>query len=192
MSEQPARQDEVERPFPDPADPTWRRDDEGRWLHWDGSQWREQEPVAPAATPPKVASRFPQWAIALAIVAGVGILIGALLFILRDRTFTMTGLLSLSSSDARSTGSPDGCAGDGGYDDIRGGALVTVQDSSGKIVGTGALDSGYDSGIICVFSFRVADVPDDSDFYSVEVSHRGGLTYTNAEAREMLSFSLGY
>ncbi|MDI9914335.1 hypothetical protein [Rhodococcus sp. IEGM 1379] len=103
--------------------------------------------------------------------------------------FTMTGTMSLDSSDSSSTGS--GCVGDGGYDDIHSGTEVKVTNGDGKTVATGRLESGDRSSGECVLPFTIKGVPAGSEFYEVEVSHRGGLTYSEAEAREPLFFSLG-
>ncbi len=83
------------------------------------------------------------------------------------------------------------CFGRGGYDDIGAGTSVTVYDANGKIVGTGALDVGslvvrkdadYEDWFtgVCEFAFAVSVPP--SDFYQVEVSHRGRSTVQLAEA----------
>ncbi|MFE4501722.1 hypothetical protein ACFRFQ_17865 [Rhodococcus sp. NPDC056743] len=104
-------------------------------------------------------------------------------------SFAITGTMSLSSSDAQRIGS--GCVGDGGYDDIRPGAEVKVTDEAGKTLATGRLEGGETSNGECVLPFTVSGVPAGSTFYQVEISHRGGLTYSEAEAREPLAFSLG-
>lgn len=75
-----------------------------------------------------------------------------------------------------------------GYDDIRPGALVTVTDETSKVIATGQLDTPTYKALgendpfgigSCVFPFTV-DVPKAS-FYSVEVTHRGKLTYSHDE-----------
>lgn len=78
------------------------------------------------------------------------------------------------------------CSGTTGYDDVRAGAQVTVADAKGKTIAVGTLGDGRtdefstdSSGLYretCVFPLKVTGVP-DSDFYSVEVAHRGELTY---------------
>lgn len=82
------------------------------------------------------------------------------------------------------------CFGRGGYDDISAGTSVTVYDATGTIVGTGALDVGslvvrkdadYEDWFtgVCEFAFAVSVPP--SDFYQVEVSHRGRSTVQLAD-----------
>ncbi len=45
------------------------------------------------------------------------------------------------------------------------------------MVGTGRLEAGkYDRDLSCVYPFAVEDVP-SSDFHTVEVSHRGQVTF---------------
>lgn len=78
-----------------------------------------------------------------------------------------------------------------GYSDIRTGAPVVVQDGSGDVIATTSLEEGrtIDAGPIeflpggrlylCQWRFTVS-IP-DAEFYVVEVSHRGGRTYSRAE-----------
>lgn len=86
------------------------------------------------------------------------------------------------------------CRGTGGFDDIREGAQVVVRDETDSIIGTSRLGAGVavnvrtypDSfGIIyasadCQFPFEVTEVP-TAKFYSIEVTHRGGVTFSPAE-----------
>lgn len=80
------------------------------------------------------------------------------------------------------------CNGTGGYDDIKPGVGVTVKDDKGAIVGLGALasvpvpsaDPPYVNERRCVYSFSIDGVA-DAPFYSVEVGHRGAVTYSRAD-----------
>lgn len=81
------------------------------------------------------------------------------------------------------------CEGVGGYDDMTEGATVTVYDSTGKVIGAGALMEGLAGDDLCVWSFTVDNVP-DAPFYQVEVSHRGKVTVARSEASSV-SLSLG-
>lgn len=81
------------------------------------------------------------------------------------------------------------CEGDGGYDDMTEGAVVTVYDSTGSVVGVGALRAGLATGSLCAWSFEVTGVP-DAQFYQVEVSHRGKVAVPRTEA-STVSLSLG-
>ncbi|AGS73902.1 hypothetical protein [Streptomyces collinus] len=97
-------------------------------------------------------------------------------------TFTLKGDFELTDSVV-----PDGdggCAGNGGYDDIREGTSVTVYNAAGSVVATGALNSPrYDEDSYnCSFAVAVPDVPRGEKFYKVEVSHRGTLQLTSKEA----------
>jgi hypothetical protein len=77
--------------------------------------------------------------------------------------------------------SPGGeCAGQGRVADIRRGAIVTVYDASGAIIGTGQLEAGAGTDGSCVFPFAIDDVR-VGDFVQVEVAHRGRLTYSADE-----------
>lgn len=75
------------------------------------------------------------------------------------------------------------CSGSRGYEDLTGGAQVVVRDQAGTIVGSSRLDDG---GIVllggdlpaCILPFTVPGVA-TSTHYTVEVSHRGGVTYSH-------------
>lgn len=89
------------------------------------------------------------------------------------------------------------CRGRESYDDINEGAQVVVKDETGAIIATSSLSGGTpvtaNLGGYCQFTFQVT-VPADRDFYSFEVSHRGELTYSNAEMESMgwtVAFELG-
>ncbi|ATE58379.1 hypothetical protein CNX65_25245 [Actinosynnema pretiosum] len=76
------------------------------------------------------------------------------------------------------------CEGTRGYDDISEGTQVSVYDASGTIVAISELtNSNYLPGGLCRFTFAVPDVPDGERIYQVEVSHRGKISYTEADAR---------
>ena len=71
------------------------------------------------------------------------------------------------------TGSDTNCYGTGDYDDIRGGADVTVTNASSKVLAVGRLSQGQVSPSgDCVLSFHVS-VPRGQGPYGLELSHRG-------------------
>ena len=86
------------------------------------------------------------------------------------------------------------CTGEGGYDDIRLGASVVVKDGKDVTLATGRLGPGKmreERG--CEFNLEVLNVP-KADFYSIEVSHRGALTYARQELAAIgwsVAFELG-
>ncbi len=91
------------------------------------------------------------------------------------------------------------CEGREGYDDISVGAPVTVTNESGTTIATARLSQGeivdtYRASVItCEWSFAIEDVP-DAEFYDIEVSHRGTLTYSREEMEKMeweVAFELG-
>lgn len=118
-------------------------------------------------------------------------------------TFGVLGLAGCSSSfDAAGTITlgPDGvtqyapgggeCDGYSGYDDITSGAQVILS-ADGKTVGKGELgEAKYDDGY-CVFPFEVTGVAGGSEFYSIEISDRGDMQYTQDELEEGVTLSLG-
>lgn len=103
-------------------------------------------------------------------------------------SYRITGSMTLTSGY---TGySP--CAGKGGYADIRAGAQVVITDSAGATIAIGSLDAGSVDGRGCVLPFSVPNVPAGKGFYGIEVSHRGGLKYEEAEfSTRNLDLTLG-
>lgn len=143
----------------------------------------------PFAPPPRRRNRLKVtmitlWVTAAVIAAGAG---GY--FLLRpEATMTVSGTLSLTDPSGIDWGTPDepraNCIGEGGYDDIAAGASVVIRDGGGKTVAVGHLEPGTtvmdkDLAIAtqCDFPFTVNNVPDGSDFYSIEVTHRGPVNY---------------
>jgi len=75
-----------------------------------------------------------------------------------------------------------GCEGIGGYSDIRSGTGVTLKDGGGKVLATSFLDSVSGTSNSCVFKVSLASVP-EVPFYTVEISHRGQLSYSLADMK---------
>ena len=99
-------------------------------------------------------------------------------------TETLRGSIELRQGTAREE---EPCAGRDGYDDMAGGAQVVVRNGDGDIIATTRLDpgvqilvEGMDNFWYCTFTFE-AELPPDESFYTVEVSHRGELSYSAAE-----------
>lgn len=91
--------------------------------------------------------------------------------------------MTLTGDNVPSGDTSEDCTGYEGYDDITAGAGVTVYDSAGKVVASGSLGTGKPKSAACVFPVRVPGVPEGSKFYRVEVSHRGQITVSAAEAK---------
>ncbi|MFJ2733449.1 hypothetical protein [Streptomyces sp. NPDC087317] len=84
------------------------------------------------------------------------------------------------------------CSGTGGYSDIDFGTQVTITDAAGTLVAVGSLGLGQKTEQGCEFPFTVDDITPGSKFYTVEVSHRGGLSKAEDELRTgSLAFTLG-
>ncbi len=111
---------------------------------------------------------------------------------------TLTGIFTLIDSEISST--LDGCAGTGGYSDVKTGLQVVVKSEKNEILAVGALggDNNYYyseqySQVACDFPFSIKDLPRAS-FYQIEVGRRGSLKYSFDELRNakwMVQFSLG-
>jgi len=105
----------------------------------------------------------------------------------------ITGTLTLSDSDFLFLKNGDPCSGSGGYSDIHGGAQVVVKDESDELIATGSLSAGHVSSGQCDFPIAVRNVP-DANFYTIQVSHRGGISYSREELKAkgwMVGLSLG-
>ncbi|WP_433610918.1 hypothetical protein [Prescottella agglutinans] len=155
------------------------------------------ESAAPPATPAPSRRQF--WVgLGVGVVATVtvaGVALGVVAGIRAARapeTFDITGVITLKGK-ATSSGLPTGfsCAGTGGYSDLSPTAAVKVSDESGTLLAKGHVTGSSGSSGYCVFDFTVTDVPRGNKFYEVEVSHRGGLSFTEAEAEDGLALSLG-
>lgn len=157
-------------------------------------------PVYPVAPPPPHAPDRRLFWIGLGVgvsatLAVVGLTVGAVAGVRAlstPKTFDITGMITLTGKTT-SSGLPSGfsCAGSGGYSDLSPTAAVKVSDESGTLLAKGQMIGSSGSSGSCTFDFLVTDVPRGIKFYEVEISHRGGLTYTEAEAEEGLSLTLG-
>ncbi|MEV4271918.1 hypothetical protein [Micromonospora aurantiaca (nom. illeg.)] len=159
--------------------------------------------------PPHRRRRWP-WIVAAGMVAAA-VAAGAVTYILRSDTSTpapataatptvraVSGKLTLDDPDGFSFGDGSGCAGSGGYDDIRPGAQVVITDKAGETVGLGKLGDGmFETGPgeplphACTFTFLVEGVPTGRGFYGVEVSRRGRVQYPERELFGAFALTLG-
>lgn len=171
---------------------------------------RQPPPVALPAPPPTPPRR--RWPL-LAALAAVAVLLVAggtagALYLTRsrpsasaptDQTLIVTGDLILTPSDlsgalAIHQGQP--CADRGGYADIQGGVSVVVYGPADEAVALGQLSEGFGNvgdfdSPTCRFTFAIRDVPAGLKFYSVEVSHRGKLHYSEEQLGQALHLTLG-
>ncbi|MFC5673864.1 hypothetical protein [Streptomyces incanus] len=109
-----------------------------------------------------------------------------------EKTFNTSGTLTLADSPLSFLDEGEDCTGLDGYSDIQRGAQVNVTGADGTLVATGELEGGKKAALGCEFSFTIEGIPQGSKFYTVEVSHRGGLTQTEDELRSgELTFTLG-
>jgi hypothetical protein len=119
------------------------------------------------------------------LVVGVAAAAWAVLGRATEKHHTVKGEMTLNDYGSfRYDKIGDSCSGDGGYSDIDEGATVSVKNQSGTLIGSGRLGPGTVQGGStlkwCVFPFEVGGVK-DAEFFQVEVSHRGGLSYSKAE-----------
>jgi hypothetical protein len=108
-------------------------------------------------------------------------------------TFNVGGSLALVGS-RQHIGRYGACSGSGGYDDLANGAQVSILDNTGKTIGLGELENGSRGlGSECDWTFVVRDVPDTEGpdgIYSVEVTHRGKVSFKRSEA-SLVKLSIG-
>lgn len=187
---QPAPQQWFHGPAPSPAPgPHWGPPPQG-WV------------AAPAPRQRKVWPWLVAGVVVLAlVVAGIVGAAGLRTVELRGEVLGTSSVSPTTLSIAELTGALDQfsafypaeggeCAGYGGYQDIRGGAVVTVHDADGRLVGTGQLQPGVGEAGECRFAFAIPDVP-AGDFYQVEVAQRGQLPYTAAEVEQGIRMDIG-
>lgn len=104
-----------------------------------------------------------------------------------DGTFTFNAVVEGRQCDGRNEV-------DGRLDDLRDGTPVEVRDSENESVAVGRLERGTATNrdgsgesepdySTCRMPFTVSDVP-DSDAYTIEIGHRGGLTFSKDELAE--------
>lgn len=116
----------------------------------------------------------------------------------KPAVFQVTGSISLGAGDFIWNASPPSCAGDGGYGDMKVGTQAVVSDAAGATLALGSIveakpevaTDGSPGAEGCTLRFLILNVPAGQKFYGVEVSHRGRLQYTEAEARKDLSLTL--
>jgi hypothetical protein len=111
----------------------------------------------------------------------------------KPEPFALTGTLALNSGTIRTSGLPMGysCAGDGDYNDLGPGTTVTVHDETGKLLAKGSIESSSSQSGSCMLNFTVYNIPDGGTLYKVEVSHRGQMSYTEAEAKAGINIQFG-
>lgn len=107
----------------------------------------------------------------------------------------MFGYVDLNLGEFEWSDKPNSCWGYNGYEDIHEGTPVVVTDAAGTTVAIGKLGPGVPKGTAdkadsCTFSWEVLNVPVGSDFYGVEVSHRGRIQRPAAEITNR--FDLGF
>ncbi|WP_182345768.1 hypothetical protein [Tomitella gaofuii] len=163
-------------------------------MHTPTPEQQQPPSTAPAAVPPKQRRHLYLWAVAAAIVTAI-IAVPIGYWILHDDgadAFPMSGTISLNGSST-TFGTPTGfdCVGDDGYDDLDANSGVSVRDASGTLIAKGAMTGSSKAGGYCVLSFLVPDVPTGNNYYLLELSHRGELSFTEDEAQEPISLSLG-
>ncbi|WP_207083484.1 hypothetical protein [Nocardioides sp. S5] len=118
-------------------------------------------------------------------------------------TFTVVGAIKVVDRDGIDLNFMDDlnvgdeCTTNPGYGDIAAGAQVTVLDSKGEAVGVGSigdgeltvdgfemLGGGSANGVTegCKFPFKVEDIPEGGNIYSISVGMRPDYQFTRDEA----------
>ncbi|WP_331728602.1 hypothetical protein [Streptomyces sp. NBC_00158] len=157
-------------------------------------------PPMPTEQPAPTPTPRPAWLVpAVTAMAGLAFGIGSTLAVqavtaeekpAKPKTFTLTGTVVIKGERTAVVQTASGnCGGVGGYNDLRTGASVTVYGKAGAIVSTGSLGASSPGSMsttaaqqTCSFSVSVDGVPTGEGFYQVEVSHRGKISISEAEA----------
>lgn len=153
------------------------------------------DPIGVVPTPKKSNKSLVLVLVAV-VVGGVALLgiatVAALSLISGESTNKIGGTFTLIDSGF-SSGKV--CSGDGGYSDIDFGSNVTVYDGSGKVLATGILGIGIGSSYSrCVFPVEISEKVPTKDFYAIEVTRRGKVTYSKSQLEEAgweVSLTLG-
>ena len=115
-----------------------------------------------------------------------------------NSAFVVKGSLTVPIDDPDATEVGSTCLGQGGFDDIAGGAQIVIKDDKGERVAVGRLDNGkveeHSSGLpgllSCRFPYSIPDVPDDGDIYTISIGSRDDYSFKKSEAAD-LQLSLG-
>ena len=144
------------------------------------------DPLHLLTSPPRPTRRR-LWPTLLLVAAAVAVIGGGTLLaltLLSNDTVTVKGEVQLIGI-TNVKGEHDDCYGIGGYDDLRGGASVVVTDATGTTVGVGSLRPGVlnlsKDPYYCGLAFEI-EVPAGKGFYGIEVTHRGRVQFSEAEA----------
>ena len=167
------------------------------------------QPPAPMASTEGSASKrsIPRWAKLVAAVVVIAALVGLGYHqFAASSTHTVTGTVTITAQGPGdiSSASVGTCSGAGGFSDLSNGASVTLRDEGNTILASTVLDAGKlpagdtDTGIFsthghCSFGFTLTSVPDSAQFYSIFVSHRGGVTFSHqkiADAGWVMNLSI--
>jgi hypothetical protein len=101
--------------------------------------------------------------------------------------FEIKGTLSVPSYGA---GSGTTCTVKDGYEDLRSGATVAVTNAKGDVVSVGSLVDIEPEGSTCRFAFDVANVPEGSATYGIEIGQQGVVKYPRARLDKDLNLKI--
>lgn len=125
----------------------------------------------------------------IALLAAV--LVASTLTACGEKTYQAKGSITVLGNVAVNGNEP--CRSLSGYDDINEGAQVKVT-VEGNTVALGKLEAGSPTEMgnyACKFNFALDDVPSGKNFYSVEISHRGALEYSEDDLTAGIELSIG-
>lgn len=151
-------------------------------------------PSPPARREPR--ARWP-WLTAGAVLLVAAAVVGTLLVqraLDGGGTFTVRGSVDITGVySAGSPGQPCDMSRRPGAADLAEGGQVVVYDASGRTLAIGTLGEGaLTAGGVCRMPFAVGGVPDGPGPFAVEVTHRGRIAFTRAQAGAVeMSLPLG-
>jgi hypothetical protein len=135
---------------------------------------------------------------ATTIAAGLGILLAGCGFVgaaqksdVKPGGFVLIGRAEVTVTASGLTVAPaagEPCVAPTAFADVAENTQVTVTNSAGKTVATGALGSGLyvaaNAGFVCEFPFAIRAVPDGSDTYDVAIGNRPDQTFQATALRD--------
>lgn len=110
--------------------------------------------------------------------------------------FTATGTVRLTFGQFEQSTTPRSkdCWGAGGFDDLRPGAQVTVEDPSGKVLAAGTITTGEADALAgsrqCALRFEVADIPAGETLYGLVVGRRDPVQMREETLRAPINLTI--
>jgi hypothetical protein len=117
----------------------------------------------------------PNWKVLIGLAVVVALAIVIAVVVKQTAKMSVDGTFAFSGSH-----SADCSTGTEGYDDINDTTQVTIG-ADGKVLAVTDLGAATVSDNECLYTFTLDGVSKNHSIYTVEVSHRGGISFTKAQ-----------